>query len=249
MKPKNDSRACDCTVELIETKNVSLRGYTLLEGFPGLGLSGTIGSKYIVEKLRLEQIGHINSEKFLPIIRIENGLPMHPVRIYASKKNKLAIILAEQVVPKESAADVAKEFVDWVKKKGIKTVISTSGIRTDETTKVYAFASNENSKKIISNNGIKLISNGITSGVTALIMLELKENNIDALCIMGNTKTSADYHAAKEIVKAICKITGLKIDLTSLEKEGRTVEDSLVEHLKTVKENSCDESDITPMYA
>ena len=109
-------------INFIETKNVSMKGYTLIEGFPDLGLAGTIGSRYLIEKLKMEQIGYISSPLFLPIIRIHEGVPMHPVRIYASKQHKLAVVLAEQIIDNRMSHVVAKELVVWIKKKGIKAI-------------------------------------------------------------------------------------------------------------------------------
>ncbi|MCX6800789.1 MAG: PAC2 family protein [Candidatus Diapherotrites archaeon] len=250
MKAKKNLCGCNCgeRAEFVETKNVSLKGYTLLEGFPGLGLAGTIGAKYIVEKLKFEQIGYVDSNHFAPVVRIESGVPMHPVRIYASKKNKLVVILSEQIIQKEMMAPIARALVEWIKNKGIKRVISTSGIKTEEPTKVYAFASNEASKKTIKKGEIKIIKNGITSGVTALIMLYLKDNNIDAFCILGNTKTSTDYNAAVELIKTISKLTNLKIDVEPLSREAKVVRESLVEHIKMAEEKSGSGDDQAPMY-
>jgi uncharacterized protein len=242
-------------VEIIETKSVNLKGYTLIEGFPGLGLSGTIGAKYIVEKLKFEQFGHIDSKFFMPVIRIQNGIPMHPVRLYADKKSKIAVVLAEQIISHELSGVIAKELVDWIKSKGISTVISTSGINTAEPINVYAFASNEKSKEIIKKNNIKLIETGITSGVTAMMLLYLKDNKINAFCILGNTKSNADYRAAAELIKTISTLTKLKIDVKPLLKEAKVMEDALLNHLKTLETEKANEENLIttssskpPMY-
>ena len=51
--------------EFVETKKISLQGYTLIEGFPDLGLAGTIGTRYLIEQLNFEEIGYIDSRLFL----------------------------------------------------------------------------------------------------------------------------------------------------------------------------------------
>ncbi len=229
------NKVTDDLVEFVETKNVSLTGYTLIEGFPDLGLAGTIGSRFLVEKLKFEQIGYIDSKLFLPIIRIQNGVPMHPVRIYANKKHKVVIVLAEQIIANNIAGYVAKALVEWIKKKGIKRVISTSGVSIPNGKSVYAFASDDKSKKAIKENNLELISNGITSGVTALLMLYLKDNKIEAFCLLGNAKNKADYNAAAEIVKAFCTLLGINLDVKPLLKEAKKIEGALMEHLKNLE--------------
>lgn len=222
-------------VNFVETKKVNLNGYTLIEGFPDLGLAGTIGSRYLIEKLGLEQIGYIESRLFLPIIRIDKGLPLHPVRIYASKKHKLVIIIAEQIISNNIASPVAKSILTWVKKRKIKRIIATSGIRVPNGKSVYAFASNEKGKKSIKKNGIELINGGISSGVTAMLMLEFKDNNIEAFCLMGNAKNNADYESAAEIVKAFGSLIGFELDVKPLLAEAKRLEKAIMDQLKTMQ--------------
>ena len=234
----------------IETKKMNLTGYTLIEGFPDLGLAGTIGSKYLIDKLNFESMGYVNSKLLMPIIRIQNGIPMHPVRFYVSKKHKTIIILAEQILPNQIANLMSVELVNWIKKKGIKRVISTSGIKVPNGPSIYAFASDEKSKKLIRKNHIELVQNGITSGVTAMLMLYLKDNKIEAFCLMGNAKNNADYYAASELVKAFCKLTNIAIDVKPLLKEAKKIEAAITNHLKTLEEQSSVKNEIrsTSMY-
>ena len=235
-------------VRIIETKSISLKGFTLIEGFPDLGLAGSIGARYLVDKLKFEQIGYIDSKTFLPMIRISDGVPMHPARIYASNKNKVAVVIAEQIMNNLIAPELTEELVSWIKKKGISRVISTSGVRIPDGKPVYAFASNEKSKKAIRKNNIELISNGVTSGVTALLMLALKDNDIEAFCILGNAKNNADYNAAAEVVKTICGLTNIVIDVKPLLAEAKELEASLASHLKTIEDTKETKPDSTPMY-
>lgn len=235
-------------VSIIETKNFSLKGFTFIEGFPDLGLAGTIGSKYIIDKLKFEEIGHIDSKLFLPMIRIQEGIPIHPVRLYVSKKEKVVIAIAEQLIDNIIANQLAEELVNWIKKKGITKVISTSGAKIPDGKIVYAFASNENSKKIINKCKIEMIKTGLTSGVTALLMLYLKDSNLDAICLLGNAKNNADYLAAAEVVKTICLITKMKVDIIPLLEEAKILEKALMENIKTIEENKVSKQDSTPMY-
>jgi len=235
-------------VEFVDTKNISLKGYTLIEGFPDLGLAGTIGARYLVDKLKMDQIGYISSPLFLPIIRIHDGVPMHPVRIYASTQHKLAVVLAEQIIDNRLSHIVAKDLVEWIKKKGITRVISTSGIKLPGGKDVYAFASDNNSKKAIKKANFEIINDGVTSGVTALLMLYLKDNKIEAFCLLGNAKTNADYQAAASIVKAFCKLTTICLDVKPLLAEAKKLENAIVKHLKTLETKKETKVGRTPMY-
>jgi uncharacterized protein len=239
-------------VEFVETKNISLKGFTLIEGFPDLGLAGTIGARYFVEKLKFEEIGFVDSKFILPITRISNGVPVHPIRIYASKKNKMVIVISEQIIDNKNGYYMARELTEWIIKKGIKRVITTSGVKMPEGKHVYAFASDEKAKKIIKENKIELINEWVTSGVTALLMLYLKNNNIESICILGNARNNADYDSAIEVVKVISSITKTKIDIQPLVEQSKKMQAMLKSQLKELIESKGKETKIesvsTPMY-
>ena len=78
-------------IKIIETGKYDLKSPYFIEGFPGIGLVGTMASSYLVEKLGMEPFGHIVSEKFSPIASIHNGRPLHPTRMYKSKKYNLVV--------------------------------------------------------------------------------------------------------------------------------------------------------------
>jgi uncharacterized protein len=239
-------------INFVETKNVSLKGFTLIEGFPDLGLAGTIGARYFVEKLKFEEIGFIDSKFILPITRISNGMPVHPMRIYVNKQNKLVVLISEQIIDNKSGYFMAKELTEWIIKKGIKRVITTSGVKMTEGKNVYAFASDDRAKKIIKENKIELINDGVTSGVTALLMLYLKDNGIESICILGNARNNADYDSAIEVVKVISSITKTKIDVAPLVEQAKKMQAMLASQLKELDENQGKETKIdsvsTPMY-
>jgi len=226
-------------ISFVEFKKTNLNGYTLIEGFPGMGLVGTIAAKYLVEKLDFDYIGYLDANIFMPIIRIHNGIPVRPARIYANKKRKLAVLIAEQVIAKEYTDLVAKKTVAWIKEKGFREVISLSGVHSSGNEKIeliYGIAANEKSRGLIKKYGLKEISEGITTGITALILLELKSSKINAISILGNVQLSADYKASAEVLKKLNTIAGLKLNVEPLIKEARETEKQLIQQLQKLKD-------------
>ena len=246
-------------VKFVEKKALNLGGYTLIEGFPGMGLVGTIGAKYLVEKLGFKEVGFINSAVFVPIIRVHDGLPLHPSRIYVNKSRKLVVLISEQIIPQLFTQKLAQAIVAWIKKKKIKRVISLSGIRALPSKEgkevVYGIASDEPSKKMLKRYKVQVIKEGITSGITALIMLGLKDNKIEAFSLMGNVRIAADYKAASSILEKLSEMLSLSLDTKPLMKEAKETEKALVEHLKQLKKAQEQTTKIegpqtpsTPMY-
>src|SRR3989344_5313458 len=97
-----------------------------------MGLAGTIAAKYLIERKKFKQVGFIDSSIFVPVIRIHEGLPVYPSRVYINESMKLAVLISEQIIPKSYTNAFADEIVEWIKKKKFKSVISLAGISTGE---------------------------------------------------------------------------------------------------------------------
>ena len=243
-------------VNVVETEPMSLEGFTMIEGFPGMGLAGTIAAKYMVEKMDFKEIGYIHADSFMPIIRIHEGLPVRPSRVYASEKLKLSVIISEQVIQKQHTQVVAERIVEWLRDRRIKRIISLSGIGSDPESKefkIYGIASSANAVKFLQEHKIQIIKEGITTGVTALIMLELKDDkNIEAMSLLGSVKVGADYKAAAELLKKLNEILGLDINVEPLMKEAKETEKQLLKQMEQMKESHDSVQkfeDQAPMYA
>lgn len=250
----NSENSQICFVERDKRK---LKNYTLIEGFPGMGLVGTIAAKYLTEQLKFEEVGHIECNMFAPVIRIHEGLPVYPSRIYVNEKHKLVILLSEQIIANQITFELAKKVVEWIKQKGIIKAISLSGIRTEgeaEEEKVYAIACNEKSKKEVKKHKIELIQEGLTTGVTALMLLELrKEKDIIAYSILSNVSLSADYKASAQLITELNHILNLKINVKPLMEEAKKTQEMLIKHLQQMKTTQgeiekFEKEPATPMY-
>ncbi|MDO8428688.1 MAG: PAC2 family protein [Candidatus Diapherotrites archaeon] len=228
-----------CTVCFVEKEKVDLKGYTLIEGFPGIGLVGTIAAKYLLEKMQFEYSGHVECSDFAPVIRVHKGIPLHPARIYVNSKNKLAVLIAEQMIESKTTETLAEKMVAWIKSKNIKRVISIAGIHAEGTAsnEVYGIASHSESLKELEKFGVKIIEDGLTTGVTALILLKLnKEKTILAYSLLGNVNLTADYKTAAVIIEKLNAILGLNIDAKPLLEEAKSMEELVKKQINQIKE-------------
>jgi len=241
-------------IEFIEKNPINFSGYTLIEGFPGMGLVGTIGAKYLIEKLKFEEIGFIDANIFIPIIRIHNGQPVNPSRIYAHKEKKIAIIISEQIIPKYYTERMAKAVVEWIEENNFERLISLEGINAGEKNqnKIYGIGANKKSLEALEKYKIEPIKEGITTGITSLILLELKKNeDFEAISILGNANLQADYKAAATILKKVAEVLSITLDTAPLLNEAKETEKEILKHLQAIKQTSGKVDQFeghTPMY-
>ena len=221
--------------KFVEMQKTSLGGYTLIEGFPGMGLVGTIAAKYLVEKMDFDYVGYIDSDIFLPVVRIHEGLPVRPARIYANRAKKVAVLISEQVISKPFTYLVAKGTANWIEAKGISELISLSGVHAgdgEQNEIIYGIAANEKSRALLKEYKLTEIGEGITTGITALILLELRNSKVRAISILGNVQLSADYKASAEVLKKLNEILGLNLNVEPLLEEARETEKQLISQLQ-----------------
>ena len=226
----------------IKMQKKNLDGYTFIEGFPGAGLVGPMAINYLVEKLGMENIGYLESDRFPPLISIHDDVPMHPVRIYISEKLKLVTIFAEFAIPIEMTFELSNAvYSDIIKKGGVDRVVSISGIPTqqEEVPKdVFGVASSKKLvKDVIEKNGLKPIGDGMATGVNALILGMAMNDNMDDINILVPINPALiDPEYAVLAIKSMNSILGVDIDTAELDKEAKLVESKVKDIMKKTKE-------------
>src|SRR5688500_4074835 len=112
-----------------EYKQVDLKGATIIDGFPSVGLVSTITANYLVDVLELEQIGIMDSKFFPTVSIVRNGIPLYPVRIYAAKG--VCVFISEFQPAPKLIRPIAEAILAFAKKKGCKNIISPEGLVID----------------------------------------------------------------------------------------------------------------------
>lgn len=230
-------------IRFVETEHTNWKGYTLIEGFPGMGLAGTIAGKYLVENLKFREVGHLHSDLFMPIIRIHQGMPVFPSRIYVNDSLKLVVLISEQVIPRPYVPRVSQLVVQWILQNGISRVISLAGIQSGNKNDmtVYAIAANPESKAAFKDLDVEMIEDGITTGITALILVHLKNSGVIAFSLLGNVNFGADYKAAAELIKRLNKLLKLNLKVEPLYEQAKKTEKEIIEQMKQMQETQASE--------
>ena len=146
-------------------KDAKLKGYTLIEGFPGAGLVGPMANSYMIEKLGMDYIGYIESDAFPPIAAVHGGVAMFPVRIYKEDRYKLVVIMSEFTIPVETIRELTDELINFVRKQEISRIISIGGMPTQKPTDVvYGIATTTELTQKFKSAKISTINEGVVAG-------------------------------------------------------------------------------------
>src|SRR3989338_274017 len=71
---------------------------TVIEGFPGFGLVGTITTEFLIKHLDADLVGRIELEEVPPVIAVHRGEAVDPIGLFYAKKHNLLIIHALSAV-------------------------------------------------------------------------------------------------------------------------------------------------------
>jgi uncharacterized protein len=242
-------------VEIKLTKKMNLNGYTLVEGFPGIGLVGTIAVGYLAERKNSQCIGHMVSKKFPPMAIIHKGQPLFPARIYADKKRKLCYLFSEFVIPANTIYDTSSEILEWARENKIKQIVSLAGMPSrgvGEKPTIYGIASDDNLKKELMGKKVTLITEGVTSGVSGILMAKCNTEGFPAMSLLIETTHGyPDPGAAALLLKKVGEVLGIDIRTKALADEATQIESKvkkLVDQIKTGKVKYKQAEEHYPMY-
>ncbi len=240
-------------VRIKEVSKFDLNKPILIEGFPGVGLVGTISASYMVEKLKMEPLGYIVSEKFPPIAAVHNYQPLHPARIYKSKKYNLVILFSEFTVPMGTIHQLSSEIIQWASEHKVKQIFSLGGISIQgEQKDVYGIASTPDLRKSLQGKGIKMIKEGATTGVSGVLLAECASKKFPAASLLAEAKPDfMDPLAAAMVLEKLKKFIDVDIDTKELVNESKTIEGKMkdiMENAKTAHEHYKKVQGLGPMY-
>lgn len=231
----------------ILSKPLRSKGTSVLMGFPGSGLVGSIALQYMVDQLEFELIGSVTSKYFPPLAMMSKGVINVPVRLY--EKDKLAVIVADIPIHPMICYEVSNGLMDWLTPFGIREVVTIAGIVTNETEKrVFGVATTDEALPRIQENTV-VLPVGSISGIASSIMTECKLRNIPAYGLLGETINAPDPRAAAAAIQVLNKMFDLSLDIAPLLEQAEEIESTmhkLAEQVQTAEASPRKEN--LPMY-
>lgn len=227
-------------IEIIEYENVDLSNCLLVVAFPTVGLISSIAGHFIIDSLKLKEIGAINSKYFMPATIIHNGKPSPPVRIYAGEKKcgpdgkceQIAVIISEFMPPYNIIKPLADQILEWANKKGCQSIVSLEGthaIGEKKDFKIYGVSSNNKMKNQLKKYKISETLEGMITGVTGVMLYEGALKKRDVICLLSEAHASfPDSRSAGNLLEKLdVMLPGIKIDPKPLYKEAKEIENKI----------------------
>ena len=210
---------------------------TIIEGFPGFGLVGTIASEFLIEHLKTEQIGNILFNEMPAMVAIHENKVVEPLGIFYNQKYNLIILHAITTAThyEWDMADIIGKIASQLQAKEIISLEGVGSGEDSENTRVFFYTNNEKNAKLFEKAGIDALKEGIIIGVTGAILLRTQK--IPLSCLFSETHSNLpDSKAAAKVIEALDKYLGMDIDYKPLLEQAEKFEEKLKILLKKSQE-------------
>ena len=211
-------------MKLVLTKKP--KNVTIIEGFPGFGLIGTIAIEFLMDHLETEKIGIIEMDEVPAMIAIHQSKVIEPVSLHYNKEYNMVLVHAINIGKNTGwkLSEVIEQLADEL---SAKEVVSLEGVGSPNPgNKVFYYATKGGSVSKKLSSSASPLSEGIVVGVTgALLARNLK---VPVVAFFAEAQSGLpDSRAAAEVIKALDAYTGLQVDPKPLLQQAKVFEEKL----------------------
>jgi len=222
-------------VKIIEEPD--LRDPVLVEGLPGIGLIANMAVAFLIKKLEAKKFGEITSNAFPDIsVSEKEGIVKPPFcHLYyhrgkrSGERDLILLYGNTQALTRRGQYELCGLILDVSEKLGCKYVITLGGYRPGkrvEKPNLYYAASDLDAARTAESLGAEVL-NGQIYGVAGLLIGLASLRGIRGFCLLAETSGDRlDVDGAREVLRAISGILGLKVDLEEL-KDSKELADFL----------------------
>ena len=213
-----------------ELVDVELKNPILVEGFPGLGMVGSIATQYLTKQLNTQKLAILYSPHFPYHVLVDEKGGARLLRgEFSFWKNETGendfIFLTgdSQAQTIEGQFEIANSILDFAEKKKVKTIITIGGYRNEFEGNPHVVAVSTNpvllekalkAKAVSSEAGTPIV------GTAGLLLGLAKFRSIDAVCLLGETRGYLpDSKTAKSIIEVMKGLLDVNVDLKGLDEE------------------------------
>ncbi len=214
-------------VRIVEEGVKTHKNPIVIEGLPDVGLVGTIAASYIVDKMKYEEIGYIESDMFPPVMVIHSGKLKSPFCLYGNEE--VVVVSSEIAIPPNAVYPLTRALADWFSSINASLVISVTGLpvknRMDiDKPEVFAVGNNEAAINMLKEKQVELMEEGFIAGTYAVMLRECYKRDLCAISLLAQCfPVYPDPGAAASAIGSLDKFLQLGIDVDELLEKGEEI--------------------------
>jgi uncharacterized protein (TIGR00162 family) len=214
-------------VEIIQKTKRKLKNPILICGLPDSGFVGKIASYHFAKGIGAKKFADVYSSHLPAQTIVNEDGTIEPLKFefyYKKGKNDVLIFTGDiQSDTPEGQYNVSRDLLKFVKALGCKTVYAIGGLITNDLSippKIYGASISKTLLNDLHELGIESMKESNVIGMNGIMVSLAKNNGMKSFGIYGETKGEfPDISAAKELIKVLTLITGIKPNLRALLRE------------------------------
>jgi uncharacterized protein len=222
-------------VEIKVYEELKLKDPIMIEGLPGIGLVGKLAADHMKDELKAKKFADLYSQFLPPQVNIQEDGTIRQVSMefyYFSGETDLIFLLGDfQGITPDSQYRLSEKTIEFAKKIGIKRIYTLGGLGTGSITnnpRVFGAATSKELVSEIEGKGVIFKGGGAIFGASGLLLGLSQKNNLEAVCLMGETHGQIiDAKSAEAVLDCLMKIVGVTVDKTELAKKAKQTEEQI----------------------
>jgi len=216
-------------VELVDF-GPKLNRPNIIVGVPEAGLVGTIASSYLIEQLKLEERGYVDSDYMPPVMVVHNSVVRYPIHIFG--KDNTVVMLSEVPLMGRLSLEVAKEVASWARSVRASVVVGVTGAPSRKREEdqgegeptVVGVGNDEKSLEVIKTARALPFEEGVISGFYASLLKYCAKGGQSAAVLLAESLAQfPDPGASVAIIESLNRMLSLKVDTKSLVQEAEGI--------------------------
>ena len=239
-------------------KEPKLRNPIMVAAWPGMGGVAIIAARYLAEKLGAQEFGSIEPDEFFDLsgVLIEDNVvkemefPESKFYFWESGGGSDWIIFVGEAQPLTNSHRLANLVLDIAQRFKVKRLYTFAAAPTHiyhtKNPRVLAAATKPELVTELEGYDVTLLKEGSISGLNGLLLGAAKKRNIDGVCLLGEipvyTTQLANPRSSKAVLQVLSQMSGLKIDLTEMDRWASETDEEIEEKIDRLKKSFGEEA-------
>ncbi|AET32150.1 proteasome assembly chaperone family protein [Pyrobaculum ferrireducens] len=162
----------------------------LVMACPEPSLAGVVAVEYLIDALKMEEIGAIRITEMPPVIAVVNGAAKLPHRIFYSREAGIVAIRQHVPIPPQIYAEFIHKVLDWAEENKVKLVVCLSSMPAAgerESDNVY-FVTEEDLVEKFKQYGFEPIKEATVAGLEGAYLDAVLGRNIDGALLIAESR-------------------------------------------------------------
>ncbi|MHA1779097.1 MAG: proteasome assembly chaperone family protein [Candidatus Heimdallarchaeaceae archaeon] len=245
------------SVKIIEEKPIDSKEPIVIIGLPDVGLVGTISAFHMVQELKMEYVGFIESDLLPPMMFVHKTEIYPPVRVY--KLNNILLVTSEIPISEYMIRPLAKEIVAWAKAKNAKFIITLGGIAAPNRMEIdmpecFSVFSDKSAGQLAQKSKLTPLEEGVMVGMYAELLKHGRRQGIPVLTILAQSfDRYPDPGAAASVLNKVSELIDVRISVEELVKRAEEIRIKMREIMQKTDQTlrrigKAQELEVPPMY-